>query len=157
MSYLICQDAEHAKVVDELVMCHLRDADGSKGSQWSGVLTDGEQFGVLWGDAVAALFGTPADDPALVVVEGEGWEAVRDESEGQTVRLYLCDSLEQAHDISLAMGVTLWRDFDGPNGTRYAVEVPDDLVEHYPDTIQGSVLVRENGKFISGNWEPYEP
>ncbi len=74
MKYLICEDALHAKVVDELVMCSLRDANGSKGSQWSGVLTDGEQFAVLWDEPVVALFGQPEDDPAMVIVDGEGWE-----------------------------------------------------------------------------------
>ena len=90
------------------------------------------------------------------------WDAAAPISEDvppvlQTVRLYICEDLDHAHDISLAMNVQVWRDFDGPNGVRYAVEVPDQLTDYYPSTIMGTVLVRDNGKFVSGNWEPYEP
>lgn len=80
MIYLVCENALHAKFVDELIMCRLRDVDDSKGSQWSGVFTDGERFGVLWDAPVEALFGSSEEDPSIVLAEGE-WELVEETPE----------------------------------------------------------------------------
>lgn len=75
-TYLLCDSPEHADVVDQFIMERLRDIDGSKGSQWSGVYTNGTSFGVLWAAPASSLFGVPiAEDPEngdpSVVVEEE--------------------------------------------------------------------------------------
>lgn len=67
--YLICTDADHAAAVDLVVMDYLREVDNARGSSWSGVYTDGDRYAILWGEPVAAVFGDPADDPALVIVD----------------------------------------------------------------------------------------
>jgi hypothetical protein len=81
-AFLLCTDETHADLVDQFVAERLRDVDGSKCSQWSGIYTDGERFGVLWANPASALFGTPEDDPsvqlATEVIDTEGvsdWEA----------------------------------------------------------------------------------
>lgn len=75
-SYLICEDECHAEFIDHLIMARLADIDGSKGSQWSGVYTNGASYGVLWASPASALFGVPiTEDPIdgdpSVVIESE--------------------------------------------------------------------------------------
>ena len=66
---LVCADELHAEVVDQLVACRLRDECGTICTGWSGVYTDGEQFGILWASPVSELFGVPEDFPELALVE----------------------------------------------------------------------------------------
>lgn len=80
---LLCQDENHAALVDQLVFARLQDEEQAVGNGWSGVLTDGERFGILWAAPVSTLFGVPEDFPELVLVEdaaGE-WVAFVPESE----------------------------------------------------------------------------
>ena len=63
--FLLCDSPEHAEVVDQLIMERLRDVDGNKGAQWSGVYTDGTRYGVLWASPASELFGNPEEDPSL--------------------------------------------------------------------------------------------
>lgn len=65
--FLLCSDADHAASVDAIVMDHLRETEGARGSAWSGVYTDGDRYAILWGQPVAAVFGEPADDAAMVL------------------------------------------------------------------------------------------
>lgn len=64
-TFLLCDSPEHAEIVDQLIMERLRDVDGNKGSQWSGVYTDGARYGVLWASPANELFGVPDEDPSL--------------------------------------------------------------------------------------------
>lgn len=66
---LVCDSAEHAELVDKLVFTRLQEAEGAQGNGWSGVLTDGEQYGILWAAPVSELFGKPEDFPELVLVQ----------------------------------------------------------------------------------------
>lgn len=66
---LVCDSAEHAELVDQLVFARLQEAEGARGNGWSGVLTDGTRYGILWGSPVSDLFGLPEDFPELVLVE----------------------------------------------------------------------------------------
>ncbi len=68
-TYLLCLDAEHADLVDQIVFARLPDEEGAKGNSWSGVFTDGQQFGILWAAPVSDLFGQPEDFPELTLVE----------------------------------------------------------------------------------------
>jgi len=68
MNFLICIDPDHAAAVDLMVLDHLREVDGARGSAWSAIYTDGDRYAIAWGEPVEAVFGSPADDPALVVV-----------------------------------------------------------------------------------------
>jgi hypothetical protein len=53
-TYLTFPTLEEAIQADAAVAQYLRDNDGSKCSQWSGVYTDGEVYGILYGPAVVA-------------------------------------------------------------------------------------------------------
>lgn len=75
--FLLASDELHAELLDGLIMARLRDVDGNQGSQWSGVFTDGTRFGVLWAAPASSLFGTPEEDPAIVIAE----EAVNEAGE----------------------------------------------------------------------------
>jgi hypothetical protein len=72
-TFLLADSADHAEILDQFIAARLRDVDGSKCSQWSGVWTDGERFGVLWAAPASGLFGspvteeTPDGDPSLVL------------------------------------------------------------------------------------------
>ena len=62
--FLLCVSPEHAEFIDNLIMARLADVDGSKGSRWSGVHTNGAAYGVLWASPASSLFGVPiTDDP----------------------------------------------------------------------------------------------
>jgi len=80
-TYLICDSYEHAEVCDGIVCESLRDADGNRGARWSGVYTNGTQFGIVWAPEVAAVFG----EEALVIedVDGEWTEVLPPEPEPQ--------------------------------------------------------------------------
>lgn len=67
--FLVTDTPEHSEMLDQFIMEHLRETDGSTGSSWSGVYTDGTQYGVLWAAPASALFGDPKDDPSVVVIE----------------------------------------------------------------------------------------
>ena len=66
-TFLLCDSAEHADVVDQFIMESLRDRDNAQGSSWSEVYTNGTLFGVLWASPASELFGNPEDDPAIVL------------------------------------------------------------------------------------------
>jgi hypothetical protein len=66
---LLRESPEHADLVDQLIFARLQDVDGSHGNGWSGVLTDGTRYGVLWASPVSDLFGLPEDFPELQLVE----------------------------------------------------------------------------------------
>lgn len=68
-TFLLCDSAEHADLVDQLVVSHLRDVEHAHGSSWSGVYTDGTRFGILWASPCSEVFGSPSDDPSLVLVD----------------------------------------------------------------------------------------
>lgn len=73
---LLCDSAEHAELVDKLVFERLVDEEQAVGNGWSGVLTDGERFGILWAEPVSSLFGVPEDFPELQLVEDAAGEWV---------------------------------------------------------------------------------
>lgn len=68
---LLCESFEHAEVVNQLVMAYLETEEGARGSQWSDILVspDGSQQGILWGSPVAAILGTPEDDPSIILID----------------------------------------------------------------------------------------
>lgn len=66
---LLCDSPEHASLVDQLVFARLQDEEGAWGNGWSGVLTDGTSYGILWASPVSDLFGVPEDFPELMLVE----------------------------------------------------------------------------------------
>lgn len=66
---LICESPEHAELVDKLVFARLQDEEMAVGNGWSGVLTDGTRYGILWAAPVSTLFGVPEDFPELVLVD----------------------------------------------------------------------------------------
>lgn len=66
---LLCESADHAIVVDKLVFARLQEEEQAVGNGWSGVLTDGSRFGVLWASPVSDLMGLPEDFPELELVE----------------------------------------------------------------------------------------
>lgn len=66
---LICESADHAAAVDQLVFARLQEEEGAFGNGWSGVLTDGTSFGILWASPVSDLFGQPEDFPELELVD----------------------------------------------------------------------------------------
>ena len=72
MTYLICESAAHAELVDGLIFARLQDVDNAHGAGWSGVYTDGVRFGVLWASPASDLFGEPELD-GLEVVEADDW------------------------------------------------------------------------------------
>ena len=83
--FLLCDDELHAEVVDGTIMSELAELDGNKGSRWSGVYTNGTQYGVLWANPASALFGVPITDdpengdPSVVIateVESTPWTEV---------------------------------------------------------------------------------
>ena len=73
---LLCESPEHAELVDQLVFARLQDEEQANGNGWSGVLTDGERYGILWAAPVSTLFGVPEDFPELQLVEDEAGEWV---------------------------------------------------------------------------------
>lgn len=75
--YLECDSPEHAEIVDRFIMESLRDRYGTQGSEWSGVWTDGMSYGVLWAAPATQLFGTPEDDPSVIVIDDEAEEWTR--------------------------------------------------------------------------------
>lgn len=82
--FIIVESPEHGEVVDGLIADRIREVDGTVCNQWSGVWTDGVQFGVLWGAPASDVFGFPPSaqnpngDPSLVIVEdkNDAWEPV---------------------------------------------------------------------------------
>lgn len=66
---LVCDSPEHAELVDKLVFARLQEEEQAQGNGWSGVLTDGTRYGILWAAPVSDLFGVPEDFPELVLVE----------------------------------------------------------------------------------------
>lgn len=68
---LVCDSAEHAELVDQLVFARLQEVEGAQGNGWSGVLTDGTRYGILWAAPVSDLFGVHEDFPELVLVKDE--------------------------------------------------------------------------------------
>lgn len=73
-TFLLADSAEHAAVLDKLVLAALND-QGVYGGAWSEVWTDGQRFGIFWGSPVSGIFGYPPSeehpegDPAMVLVE----------------------------------------------------------------------------------------
>ncbi len=56
---VLADSPEAALELDHRVFAHLQEEEGVAGNGWSGVLTDGTRFGMLWGDPVAqTLAGT---------------------------------------------------------------------------------------------------
>lgn len=68
-TFLVCENEFHAELVDQLIAARLREEEGACCNGWSGVYTDGEQYGVLWASPVSDLMGLPEDFPELVLVE----------------------------------------------------------------------------------------
>ena len=73
--FLVCDNELHAEVVDQLIMESLRDAYGTKGNTWSGVYSDGDNFGVIWASPASGLWGAPFSsenpdgDMALIILD----------------------------------------------------------------------------------------
>lgn len=84
---LVCDSPEHAELVDKLVFERLQEEEQAVGNGWSGVLTDGTRFGILWAAPVSDLFGLPEDFPELVLVE---------ETEETRWETYVPDPIEEA-------------------------------------------------------------
>lgn len=55
--YLPFATIEEAAAADKSVVAYLHQKDGSLGSQWSGVFTNGTQFGILWDSVVGEALG----------------------------------------------------------------------------------------------------
>lgn len=72
-TFLLADNAEHADILDKLVLASLADR-GIYGGAWSEVYTDGERYGIFWGTPVSDLFGYPPSeehpdgDPSMVLV-----------------------------------------------------------------------------------------
>lgn len=66
---LVCESAEHAELVDKLVFARIQEEEQAVGNGWSGVLTDGARYGILWAAPVSDLFGLPEDFPELQLIE----------------------------------------------------------------------------------------
>ena len=66
---LVCDSPEHAELVDKLVFARLQEEEQAVGNGWSGVLTDGTRYGILWAAPVSDLFGLPEDFPELQLIE----------------------------------------------------------------------------------------
>ncbi len=82
--FLLCDSYEHATLCDQLVLARLETEFGIRANAWSEVYSDGERFGIYWGDPVSSLFGVPEDDPSVVIVDEDPaapWEVVRPEPE----------------------------------------------------------------------------
>ena len=63
--FLTFATAEEALAADQAVCRYLREKDGNKGTQWSGVsVRDGDPptYGILWAGPVAEVFGQPPED-----------------------------------------------------------------------------------------------
>lgn len=73
---LLCESPEHAELVDQLVFARLQEEEQAVGNGWSGVLTDGTRYGILWAAPVSTLFGVPEDFPELQLVEDVAGEWV---------------------------------------------------------------------------------
>lgn len=80
LQFLLCEDADHAAAVDQMIMDRLRERDGARGSSWSGVFVDygtPTHYAVLWAAPASELFGQPFNaetqegDPAIIVIDGE--------------------------------------------------------------------------------------
>ena len=78
-TFLVCDSAEHAEFVDQLVFARLQDEEGAFGANWSGVWTDGTRYGILWAAPVSVLFGQPEDFPELELIEDadDSWTLVQ--------------------------------------------------------------------------------
>lgn len=74
-TYLTFPTLEEAAQADAKVAQYLRDKEGSKCSQWSGVYTDGKVYGILYDAAVeaAGVTGDPETNPALVITSEGEW------------------------------------------------------------------------------------
>lgn len=68
-TFLLCDSAEHAEIVDQLIMEYLRERDHSLASEWSGIYTNDNAFGVLWSSCLIDLFGDPTTDQTLTIIE----------------------------------------------------------------------------------------
>lgn len=75
---LLCDSPEHAELVDKLVFERLADEERAVGNGWSGVLTDGTRYGILWGAPVEAVVGS---DGELVEDSAGEWMAYVPEPE----------------------------------------------------------------------------
>lgn len=87
-TFLLCDSPEDGIAVDGLIMEYLREVDGSKASQWSGVYTDGTRFGVLWQAPANIVFGSTEDHPELlfaeeIITDGvSNWTLMEETAEG---------------------------------------------------------------------------
>ena len=64
--FLLCVDEHHAAAVDQLILADLMER-GTIANAWSNVwVSDEGHYGVLWAEPVS-LFGSPEDDPAMVI------------------------------------------------------------------------------------------
>jgi hypothetical protein len=79
MKILVCDDYDHALAVDWAILDWQKDAMGARGGNWSGVFTNGTQFGVVWddclGEFVGAEPGLPLNATIVDDVDGE-WTLV---------------------------------------------------------------------------------
>jgi len=60
--FLRADSLAHAEVLDQFICQHLRERDGSKGSQWSGVYERNGTFAVLFASPASELFGEEIAD-----------------------------------------------------------------------------------------------
>jgi hypothetical protein len=68
-AFLLATDELQAEMLDQVVFDVQQENGPTGGGGWSGVWTDGTRYGILWGAPVAEAFGSPEDNPELVVVE----------------------------------------------------------------------------------------
>lgn len=160
---LLCDSPEHAEIVDQIVLAQITDEEGARGQRWSGVLTDGTRYGVLWAAPVSSLFGVPEDFPELVLVEEteeQPWTEYTDEVLFLLPGPTLPEAEAHAARVEAAARPRprLWVDYGNP--TRYGMEWSPDhadlfTAEEQERLIEGQPITRVNGRFVSGNWEVY--
>lgn len=73
---LVCDDEYHADFLDKMVLALLADADNSLASAWSGVLTNGTQYGILWAEPVSSLLQQEAGDLPVIEDVDDEWAAL---------------------------------------------------------------------------------
>lgn len=69
--FLLCPSHEDAAARDAEACAYFREHDGNRGSQWSGVYTDGTRFGIEWDDQLERVLGPAENLPLATAVADE--------------------------------------------------------------------------------------
>lgn len=69
--FLLCASAEAAATRDAEACAFFRAHDGNRGSQWSGVYTDGTRYGIEWDEQLERVFGAAENLPIATAITAE--------------------------------------------------------------------------------------